>query len=128
MYRNDFRAVGYPLRLYSGKDALEHLHDAADIFLVHDRDIVTRVVAVSPSVLLASVEASSVTWRPIVLGPDRRAAVDVSGVMGGHGLSSSDGVRREWFDACLPLPRADHTARRHANRLPARPRCGFAAG
>jgi alcohol dehydrogenase class IV len=25
MYRNDFRAVGYPLRLYSGKDALENL-------------------------------------------------------------------------------------------------------
>jgi alcohol dehydrogenase class IV len=24
-YRNDFRAVGYPLRLYSGKDALENL-------------------------------------------------------------------------------------------------------
>jgi alcohol dehydrogenase class IV len=25
MYRTDFRAVGYPLRLYSGKDALENL-------------------------------------------------------------------------------------------------------
>jgi alcohol dehydrogenase class IV len=25
MYRNDFRAVGFPLRLYSGKDALEQL-------------------------------------------------------------------------------------------------------
>src|SRR5215212_12268361 len=24
-YRNDFRAVGYPLRLYSGQDALENL-------------------------------------------------------------------------------------------------------
>ena len=24
-YRNDFRAVGYPVRLYSGKDALENL-------------------------------------------------------------------------------------------------------
>ena len=25
MYRHDFRAVGYPVRLYSGKDALENL-------------------------------------------------------------------------------------------------------
>ena len=25
LYRTDFRAVSYPLRLYSGKDALENL-------------------------------------------------------------------------------------------------------
>ena len=45
MYRNDFRAVGYPLRLYSGKDALESLpaelkrHRAKRAFIVCGRSV-----------------------------------------------------------------------------------------
>ena len=45
MYRNDFRAVGYPLRLYSGKDALENLraelkrHKARRAFIVCGRSV-----------------------------------------------------------------------------------------
>jgi alcohol dehydrogenase class IV len=44
-YRNDFRAVGYPLRLYSGKDALENLpaelkrHRAKRAFIVCGRSV-----------------------------------------------------------------------------------------
>ncbi|MDB5922207.1 MAG: hypothetical protein JWN13_1143 [Betaproteobacteria bacterium] len=44
-YRNDFRAVGYPLRLYSGKDALENLpaelkrHGAKRAFVVCGRTV-----------------------------------------------------------------------------------------
>ncbi|HEV7393074.1 MAG TPA: iron-containing alcohol dehydrogenase, partial [Burkholderiales bacterium] len=44
-YRNDFRAVGYPLRLYSGKDALENLpaelkrHGAKRAFIVCGRTV-----------------------------------------------------------------------------------------
>ncbi|MGZ5232659.1 MAG: iron-containing alcohol dehydrogenase family protein [Burkholderiales bacterium] len=44
-YRNDFRAVGYPLRLYSGKDALENLpaelkrHGARRAFIVCGRTV-----------------------------------------------------------------------------------------
>jgi alcohol dehydrogenase class IV len=44
-YRNDFRAVGYPLRLYSGKDALENLpaelkrHKAARAMIVCGRSV-----------------------------------------------------------------------------------------
>jgi alcohol dehydrogenase class IV len=44
-YRNDFRAVGYPLRLYSGKDALENLpaelkrHKAARALIVCGRSV-----------------------------------------------------------------------------------------
>ena len=44
-YRNDFRAVGYPLRLYSGKDALENLpaelkrHKAKRAFIVCGRSV-----------------------------------------------------------------------------------------
>src|SRR5918992_102002 len=55
MYRNDFRAVGFPLRLYSGKDALENLpaelkrHRAKRAFIVCGRTgsrktpLVTRI-------------------------------------------------------------------------------------
>ena len=45
MYRNDFRAVGYPLRLYSGKDALENLpaelkrHKRSRAFIVCGRSV-----------------------------------------------------------------------------------------
>ena len=45
MYRNDFRAVGYPLRLYSGNDALENLpaelkrHKARRAFIVCGRSV-----------------------------------------------------------------------------------------
>ena len=57
-YRNDFRAVGYPLRLYSGKDALENLpaelkrRKAARAFIVcgrsvaHKTPLVTRLRAI----------------------------------------------------------------------------------
>ncbi|HYH41514.1 MAG TPA: iron-containing alcohol dehydrogenase family protein [Burkholderiales bacterium] len=57
-YRNDFRAVGYPLRLYSGKDALENLpaelkrHRAKRAFVVCGRTVsrttplVTRIRAI----------------------------------------------------------------------------------
>lgn len=57
-YRNDFRAVGYPLRLYSGKDALENLpaelkrHKAKRAFIVCGRSVsrktqlVTRIRAI----------------------------------------------------------------------------------
>jgi alcohol dehydrogenase class IV len=44
-YRNDFRAVGYPLRLYSGKDALENLpaelkrHKSKRAFVVCGRTV-----------------------------------------------------------------------------------------
>lgn len=55
MYKNDFRAVGYPVRLYSGQDALEQLpvelkrHRAQRAFVVSGRsvsrktDLVTRI-------------------------------------------------------------------------------------
>jgi alcohol dehydrogenase class IV len=55
MYRNDFRAVGYPLRLYSGKDALENLpgelkrHKSKRAFIVcgysvaHKTPLVSRI-------------------------------------------------------------------------------------
>lgn len=45
MYRNDFRAVGYPMRLYSGNDALENLpaelkrHTAQRAFIVCGRSV-----------------------------------------------------------------------------------------
>lgn len=45
MYNCDFRAVGYPLRLYSGQDALEHLpaelkrHRAQRAFIVCGRSV-----------------------------------------------------------------------------------------
>jgi alcohol dehydrogenase class IV len=53
MYRNDFRAVGYPLRLYSGKDALENLpaelerHKAARAFIVCGRSVSRRTPLVT---------------------------------------------------------------------------------
>ncbi len=55
MYQNDFRAVGYPIRLYSGQDALENLpaelkrHGAQRAFVVCGRtvsrqtDLVARI-------------------------------------------------------------------------------------
>jgi alcohol dehydrogenase class IV len=52
-YRNDFRAVGYPLRLYSGKDALENLpaelkrHRARHAFIVCGRSVSRRTPLVS---------------------------------------------------------------------------------
>ena len=52
-YRNDFRAVGYPLRLYSGKDALENLpaelkrHRAKRAFIVCGRSVSRRTPLVS---------------------------------------------------------------------------------
>ncbi len=45
MYKNDFRAVGYPVRLYSGQDALENLpaelkrHRARRAFVVSGRTV-----------------------------------------------------------------------------------------
>jgi len=45
VYRNDFRAVGYPVRLYSGQDALENLpaefkrHHARRVFVVSGRSV-----------------------------------------------------------------------------------------
>lgn len=45
MYRNDFRAVGYPVRVYSGRDALENLpaelkrHRASRAFVVCGRTV-----------------------------------------------------------------------------------------
>ncbi|HEX2826314.1 MAG TPA: iron-containing alcohol dehydrogenase family protein [Burkholderiales bacterium] len=45
MYRHDFRAVGYPVRLYSGKDALENLpaetkrHKRSRAFIVCGRSV-----------------------------------------------------------------------------------------
>ena len=52
-YRNDFRAVSYPLRLYSGKDALENLpaelkrHKAKRAFIVCGRSVSRRTPLVS---------------------------------------------------------------------------------
>ena len=52
-YRNDFRAVGYPLRLYSGKDALENLpaelkrHRAKRAFIVCGRTVSRKTPLVS---------------------------------------------------------------------------------
>lgn len=52
-YRNDFRAVGYPLRLYSGKDALENLpaelkrHRATRAFIVCGRSVSRKTPLVS---------------------------------------------------------------------------------
>jgi len=55
MYKNDFRAIGYPVRLYSGQDALENLpaelkrHRAQRAFVVCGRsvsrktDLITRI-------------------------------------------------------------------------------------
>jgi len=45
VYKNDFRAVGYPVRLYSGQDALENLpaelkrHRAQRAFVVCGRSV-----------------------------------------------------------------------------------------
>lgn len=53
MYRNDFRAVGYPMRLYSGKDALENLpaelkrHKAKRAFIVCGRSVSRKTPLVS---------------------------------------------------------------------------------
>src|SRR5918992_2398988 len=53
MYRNDFRAVGFPLRLYSGKDALENLpaelkrHRAKRAFVVCGRSVSCKTPLVS---------------------------------------------------------------------------------
>ena len=53
MYRTDFRAVGYPLRLYSGKDALENLpaelkrHRARHAFIVCGRSVSRKTPLVS---------------------------------------------------------------------------------
>ncbi len=53
MYRNDFRAVGYPLRLYSGTDALENLpaelkrHGAKRAFIVCGRSVAQKTPLVS---------------------------------------------------------------------------------
>ncbi len=53
MYRNDFRAVGYPLRLYSGKDALENLpaelqrYRAKRAFVVCGRSVSRKTPLVS---------------------------------------------------------------------------------
>src|SRR5688572_26950829 len=52
-YRNDFRAVGYPVRLYSGKDALENLpaelkrHRRQRAFVVCGRTVSRRTPLVS---------------------------------------------------------------------------------
>jgi alcohol dehydrogenase class IV len=52
-YRNDFRAVGYPLRLYSGKDALENLppelkrHRAKRAFIVCGRSVSRKTPLIS---------------------------------------------------------------------------------
>ena len=52
-YRNDFRAVGYPLRLYSGKDALENLpaelkrRGARRAFIVCGRSVSRKTPLVS---------------------------------------------------------------------------------
>ena len=52
-YRNDFRAVGYPLRVYSGKDALENLpaelkrHRAVRAFIVCGRTVSRKTLLVS---------------------------------------------------------------------------------
>lgn len=52
-YRNDFRAVGYPLRLYSGKDALEnlpaelHRHGAKRAFIVCGRSVSRKTPLIS---------------------------------------------------------------------------------
>ena len=48
MYKNDFRAVGYPVRLYSGRDALENLpvelkrHRAQRAFVVCGRSVARK--------------------------------------------------------------------------------------
>jgi alcohol dehydrogenase class IV len=48
MYRNDFRAIGYPVRLYSGADALENLpaelkrRRASRAFIVCGRSVATK--------------------------------------------------------------------------------------
>jgi len=53
MYQNDFRAVGYPVRLYSGQDALEHLpaelkrHRARRAFVVSGRTVSRKTDLVS---------------------------------------------------------------------------------
>ena len=53
MYRNDFRAVGYPLRLYSGKDALENLtaelkrHKRSRAFIVCGRSVSRKTPLIS---------------------------------------------------------------------------------
>jgi alcohol dehydrogenase class IV len=53
IYRNDFRAVGYPVRLYSGKDALENLpaelrrHRAKRAFIVCGRSVSRKTSLVS---------------------------------------------------------------------------------
>jgi alcohol dehydrogenase class IV len=53
MYRNDFRAVGYALRLYSGKDALENLpaelkrHGAKRAFVVCGRSVSRKTPLIS---------------------------------------------------------------------------------
>ena len=53
MYRTDFRAVGYPLRLYSGKDAVENLgaelkrHRARHAFIVCGRSVSRKTPLVS---------------------------------------------------------------------------------
>jgi alcohol dehydrogenase class IV len=53
MYKNDFRAVGYPVRLYSGQDALENLpaefkrHKARRAFVVCGRSVSRKTDLVS---------------------------------------------------------------------------------
>ena len=53
MYRNNFRAVAYPLRLYSGKDALENLpaelkrHGANRAFIVCGRSVSRKTPLIS---------------------------------------------------------------------------------
>jgi alcohol dehydrogenase class IV len=53
MYRNDFRAVSYPLRLYSGQDALENLpaelkrHGSSRAFIVCGRSVSTQTPLIS---------------------------------------------------------------------------------
>jgi alcohol dehydrogenase class IV len=53
MYRNDFRAVGYPLRLYSGRDALENLpaelkrRGASRAFIVCGRSVAAKTPLIS---------------------------------------------------------------------------------
>jgi alcohol dehydrogenase class IV len=53
MYRNDFRAVGYPLRLYSGRDALENLpaelkrRRSSRAFIVCGRSVATKTPLIS---------------------------------------------------------------------------------
>ena len=52
-YRNDFRAVGYPLRLYSGQDALENLpaelkrHKSARALVVCGRTVARKTPLIS---------------------------------------------------------------------------------